>query len=223
MYTFNQIIRQVFQGRRLKQSIRAKNDRYEAFISLNKFAQKKQIVFTGDSITQGYPIDEFFIDKTIYNRGINGYKTDELLRDFRKSVIEICPVKIFMLIGTNDMSIKEIQPEAALENTKKIIELIKNELPGCSIYLLSVYPINVSNDLKINKELRAKKKYYSNKISILNKLYENLARETEIEYIDIYCKMVNEDNMIPLKYTVDGLHLSVAGYSFVSEILKRYM
>lgn len=223
MHAINHIIKQIFQRRRIKLSTRSKKDRYDAFVGLNKFARNNQIVFTGDSITQEYPIDEFFIEETIYNRGVNGYRTDELLRSFKKAVIEIFPRKIFILIGTNDMSIKDTHPETALENTKKIIELIQNELAGCGIYLLSVYPINISNNLKINKELKVKKKYYPSKIIVLNKLYKNLAREKEIAYIDIYNRMVNEDNMIPLEYTIDGLHLSVAGYSFVSEILKQYL
>ena len=45
----------------------------------------------------------------------------------------------------------------------------------------------------------------------------------DITYIDIYSKLVDKNDNLAEKYTVDGLHLNDAGYDVVTDILKKYV
>ena len=56
------------------------------FMCLNKFVKKGEIVFTGSSLCELFPINEMLQNVEprirVYNRGIGGFVTDELLTDF---------------------------------------------------------------------------------------------------------------------------------------------
>lgn len=51
---------------------------------LNEHVKKGQILFTGSSLMEQFPIAEIArnhgVEKMIYNRGIGGYTTDDFLR-----------------------------------------------------------------------------------------------------------------------------------------------
>lgn len=206
-----------------KQSQMAKAQRHKWLVDLNEFAQKNQIVFSGDSITQGYPIGEMFPGKIIYNRGNSGHKTYEMLEMFEESVIKICPKKLFILIGTNDMSMFNKTPSMASSNVSTMIDMAKDCSEKMEIYLISVYPVNVGKDKKILKNVRRKSGFYPDKIVKLNELYKKLAKGKEVTYVDVHSKIVDSEGMMPLDYTTDGVHLSVAGYRAISQILKQYL
>ena len=197
--------------------------RYNELMELNKIASEGAIVFAGDSITRWYPIDELFTDCVIYNRGNAGYLTSELLDVFEETIISIKPSKIFILIGTNDMSMRNITPEIALENTLKMLDKVKLYLPYTEIYLISIYPINVTKNKMISEKIYKMKSYYSDKIFKLNRLYKKMCNENDVIYVDLFNKLCDENNQLNLNYTVDGLHLSIEGYRIITENLKKYM
>jgi hypothetical protein len=61
------------------------------------------IVFLGDSITQGGLWPEWFPGVPVLNRGIDGETSEDLLRRVDSAVRD--PRAVFLLIGTNDLSI----------------------------------------------------------------------------------------------------------------------
>ena len=78
----------------------------------NQNAVKGQIVFTGSSLMEMFPIEEFLqemgSDIVIYNRGVGGYKTEDMLNAMDICVYELAPSRIFINIGTNDLSDPDI-------------------------------------------------------------------------------------------------------------------
>lgn len=75
---------------------------------LNTFARKGQILFTGSSLMEQFPINELFMtegmDQIIYNRGVGGFTTDDMLEHMDTQIFAVEPSKIFINIGTNDIS-----------------------------------------------------------------------------------------------------------------------
>ena len=61
------------------------------------------IVFVGDSLTEGARWDELFPDKPVINRGINADTVNGVLLRL-DDIISGKPAKIFLLIGTNDLT-----------------------------------------------------------------------------------------------------------------------
>ena len=80
------------------------------------------------------------IDAVIYNRGVGGFTTDDMLRYMEEMVFATEPRKIFINIGTNDISRPEYRVEKLMENYGKIIAMIQKRLPGAQIYMMAYYP-----------------------------------------------------------------------------------
>ena len=70
-----------------------KEIKVENYRKLNQTAQKGQVVFTGSSLMEMFPInkllEEHGDDTVIYNRGVGGFLTDELL-----AVIDVCAIDL---------------------------------------------------------------------------------------------------------------------------------
>ena len=85
--------------------------RSNAHVNVNEFVideEKEKIVFAGDSITDGYNVNSYYqyTDKIIINSGIGGYKTTDIIRRFHNLIEQHQADKMFLLIGTNDLSAK---------------------------------------------------------------------------------------------------------------------
>ena len=82
---------------------------------LNQLAVKEPaIIFIGDSIVEYFPLHELLQSpQTLLNRGIRGYKTDQLLEHLDAHLFGQALDKVFLLIGTNDLG-KEVPQEETL-------------------------------------------------------------------------------------------------------------
>ena len=178
-------------------------------------------LFLGDSITEWYDLDKYYGNLPIINSGIAGYTTTGILGKLDTLVYQYNPSKVFLLIGTNDLELKTSNEEI-VDNIKKIIKNIKNNRPYSKIYLESIYPINNSNDKKIDKTVINGNRHNEDIIEI-NKMLVELAKEEGLVYINMYDELLDEDGLLKLEYTVDGLHISDVGYEKITDILMEYV
>ena len=88
-----------------------KTRKLKNFQYLNQYIKKGQILFTGSSLMEHFPVAELYAENDlakdgllVYNRGIGGYTTDEFLRDINTMLLDLEPSKLFINIGTNDMN-----------------------------------------------------------------------------------------------------------------------
>ena len=175
---------------------------------------KDEIIFVGNSITDGCEWSELFRDKRIKNRGISADVAEGVLIRLDE-VIESKPLKVFLMIGINDLafgySIAEI-----LQNYDSIISKIKNDSKATKVYIQSVLPINESfSKFKSYMKLSAK-------IVLLNKELQKLATDNDIVYINLYDLFLLNNRLNP-EYTNDGLHLTGKGYLFWKEHIEKYI
>ena len=63
-----------------------------------------RVVFIGDSITDGYRLDEAFPGKPYVNRGISGQTTAQMLVRFYPDVLALKPAAVVIFAGTNDIA-----------------------------------------------------------------------------------------------------------------------
>ena len=195
-----------------------KNNRLETFKVLNTHAKKGAIVFFGDSLTDFYPMQDFFPSKCIYNRGIAGDTTIDLIKRIY-NIIEIQPHKIFVQIGTNDLG-KGVKPQKIVSNIKKIFSILKASIPGVEIISISLYPIShhkiwlspIIAGLRTNK-----------KINLTNELLKKLCKEMDITYINMHEELVGANDRIKKENTLEGLHISGIGYGVISKKLAEYI
>lgn len=109
-------IEKIFKANMKREQLE-KIDKYNV---LNTFAQKGQILFTGSSLMEQFPINELLMNKgmeqIVYNRGVGGFTTDDMLEHMDTQIFAIEPSKIFINIGTNDISNPTVSFETALSH-----------------------------------------------------------------------------------------------------------
>jgi len=166
--------------------------------------KKGSVVFWGDSITEWADWNELTGLGNVLNRGIAGDISYGLL-DRLDEVVRHQPEKIFILIGTNDIS-KGIMAPDIVRTYKKIILQLQKQSPFSNIYVQSVFPIN---DSLINRQ------YYkgtNQSIVQLNKELKTMAADLNVRFINVFEAMLDEKRQLAAGYTYDGLHLSGKGY-----------
>lgn len=181
---------------------------------------KDLIVFVGDSITEQFKVDEYFLDKNVINRGVSGNYTYEVLERL-DTIISHKPHMIVLCIGTNDMSRKDISVETAFENINTIITRLQEEVPSTKIILHCLYPINTTSNPIIDKKTQRKAGYYPEKVHELNIKLKKRYLGSTVEYLDTTRMMSDTSGNLLIEYTVDGVHLSHKGYDFVSKLLRE--
>lgn len=177
-------------------------------------------LFLGDSITDFYDLEEYYKDLPVVNSGKSGNSTEDILNDMRNRVYKYNPSKIFLLIGTNDL-IYDISNEETISNIEKIIDEIKENRPYSEIYLESIYPVNDSDDDKIDHSMVKGRK--NDDIKKINIELEKMAKEKKINYINFYDILKDEDDNLKLEYTKEGLHMSDEGYEVITEEIMKYI
>lgn len=206
----------------IKSDIKRIEEEKEEAIKEESTKKGENYVFLGDSITDWYPISEFFSDKTpIINSGFAGDKTKDLLKDMDETVYRYNPTKVFIQIGTNDLNCDDSNGDIAYDNIVKMIENIKKNRPYAEIYLESIYPVNQTDNEKINKNTTGKRT--NEDIMKVNSKLKEYCEKNDVIYVDIYNALLDEEGNLKLEYTDDGLHLSAEGYSVVSKELKKYI
>lgn len=174
-------------------------------------------VFLGDSITDFYPLEEYYDELPVINSGIAGNKTTDILNDMTKRVYQYNPTKVFLLIGTNDLNEEDMTAEKVVKNIKKIVSNIKTNRSRAKIYIESIYP--VTKEIANNQVDRRD----NQRIKEVNRLLETICKEEGYTYIDLYSKLSDDKGNLKSKYTTDGLHLNSLGYVVVTRELSPYL
>ena len=174
------------------------------------------IIFLGNSITNGGEWSELFNNSNVKNRGISGDVCPGVL-DRLEPITTGRPKKIFLLIGINCYA-KGGSSASIITGIEKIIERIQTESPHTEIYLQSVLPVNDSFGM-----FEGHTKHWR-EIKPLNKNLETLAKVKKIEYIDLFSHFVEPGTeKLSTRYTNDGLHLMGEGYMKWVEIVEPYI
>ena len=182
--------------------------------------QDENIVFFGDSITEGYNVKEFYDEFRVVNSGISGNITEDLINRIDRDLYNYNPSTVIIQIGTNDIR-ASIKDEDIIKNLKNIIKGIRKNRKNASILIESIYPINREMDEEYWKDVNPD---YNNKhiIKINNEIKE-LCKKEHIRYIDIYSKLLDDNKNLKEVYSKDGLHLTDLGYYKVTKLIKEYL
>lgn len=191
----------------------------------NKTVKYGQTVFTGSSLMEMFPINKLLEehnDSTIvYNRGIGGFVSRELLEVINVCAIDLKPSKIFINIGTNDLSDSRIPISELMENYDKIISKIEASLPETVIYLMAYYPVNYeAADENMKECLKIRN---NEKIRTANVEVKKLAEKHNQRYIDINKNLMDEQGRLKAEYTIEGLHINEDGYRAVYDDMIAYV
>ena len=177
---------------------------------------ENDIVFVGNSITDGAELQELFGIPNVKNRGI----TSDVISGVDKRIettLRNHPQKVFLLIGANDISHNLTATQIA-EKYEALVAKMKKLSPDTKFYLQGIMPIN--NDFKRYKTMYGKEKV----IPELNKKIKQIAEKYDCTYISTTEALQDPaTGKLRKEFTNDGLHLTGAGYKAWVTLLEPYV
>lgn len=191
----------------------------------NQTCQKGQVVFTGSSLMEMFPVQEWSTQweqsPIVYNRGVSGYTTLELMPIIDICACELMPSKVFINIGTNDLSNPDNSIEDVMERYDQILTEIEKKVPGVVIYLMAYYPINYDVAepwMKAILEIRN-----NERIEQANESVKLLAEKHHQRYIDVNSELKDEKGNLKAEYTYEGMHITPEGYRAILPEIMKYV
>ena len=204
-------------------SKRDKADKVERYRRLNKFVRPGQVLFVGSSLMEQFPVNELLMDLrlpyTVYNRGIGGFTTTELMEVLDVCVYDLKPAHIFINIGTNDLNGPEYSLTGLMERYEAILTEIKAHLPETKLYLLAYYPMS-ERVAAANLFMAGILEYRNNvRVREANEGVKALAEKTGARFIDCNAGITDEEGNMKPEYTIEGMHMYGDGYYHVLQAL----
>lgn len=203
-----------------------KADKVERFRHLNPYAKKGQIVFAGSSLMEQFPIYEFLQDfdlpYTIYNRGVGGFTTTELLPVLKECVYDLAPKYLYLNIGTNDLNGPDYDQAQLMARYDHILCEIEKNVPGVQITLLAYYPVNP--DATTIPYMKNVFRYRTNeRIRAASEGVKALAEKHGAAFLDLNAGITDEQGRLKAEYTIEGMHMYANGYKPVLDALLPHL
>ena len=171
-----------------------------------------RIVFMGDSITEGWHLDQSFPGKPYINRGISGQTTPQMVLRFHQDVINLKPKVVVILGGINDI--------AGNTGPTELVDIENN--------LQAMAEIATANHVKVVfcSVLPALDFWWSpghhpvKEIADLNEWLKSYAESKGYVYVDYYSAMKDDQNGLPKKLSPDGVHPNAAGHAIMEPLVE---
>lgn len=178
--------------------------------------KNSDIVFLGNSITDGGEFAELFNNPDVKNRGISSDVISGVM-DRIGQVTDNSPSKIFLLIGINDVSHNHSIAELS-SRYEMLVKEIRKRTPQTELYLQSLMPIN--NDFGRYRNLKGKEQT----VKAFNEEIEKIATRNGAEYVDLWPALADPDTgKLKTEFTNDGLHLTGAGYKAWTDAVRPFV
>jgi lysophospholipase L1-like esterase len=174
------------------------------------------ICIFGDSIIWGsYDIDKggwaerlktwlMKEDIEVYNLGISGNTTSDILKRFDTECIERMPEMLIFAIGINDS--KNIQIERFEINLKELIKKAKKFSE--KIVFVGLTPVNE----------KIAKGYSNERIRLFDSKIKSVCLKEKIHFIEMLDEWANSQNLL-----YDGLHPNSKGHDKIFQIVKKFL
>jgi lysophospholipase L1-like esterase len=166
-----------------------------------------EIIFLGNSITDGCEWAELFNNPSVKNRGIGGDRIKGVLLRLPE-ITGSQPDKIFIQIGINDLA-SHMSSSDISRTYQIIIDSIRKASPQTRIYIQSILPTKayVKNDSVIK----------------LNEKILKLAGDNSLTFIDLYNRFLDQDHSLNMDLSYDGVHLNGKGYLIWKQAVECYV
>jgi len=176
-------------------------------------AAGRQVVFMGDSITQGWGLaDPAFFGQGRVNRGISGQTTPQMLARFQADVAALKPRAVHIMAGTNDVA-GNTGPTSVADIQNNIIAMVTIARANrVAVVLASIPPAKVftwAPALKPADQIRG-----------LNTWLKAYAAREGLTYVDYYAAMATPDGAMRPELTFDGVHPNAAGYAVMEPLTQ---
>jgi lysophospholipase L1-like esterase len=178
---------------------------------------ENRVVFFGDSITEGWSLEESFPGKGYINRGISAQTTPQMLLRFRQDVVALRPRAVVIHAGTNDIggNTGSMLMEDIEANYASMAEIAQAN--GIRVIVSSLLPPAHKNTPISKFNLL---KHPAEKILELNRWLKDYSIAHGCGFLDYYAAMSDSEGFVRPSFSEDGLHPGPAGYSAMAQIAQ---
>ena len=171
------------------------------------------LLFIGDSITQGWEEDGRRVWDTFYGRrqavnlGFNSDQTDNVLWRLQHGEIDgITPKLAIVMIGTNNATRREDPPEETAAGVHAILTTLRTRLPQTKILLLAVFPRGQSANDQLRRVNQA-----------VNERLRAFADQRHVFFLDLGPRFLDKAGRLSEEVMPDALHPNERGYRLWAE------
>ncbi len=174
----------------------------------NRDKETNSVVFLGDSITERWlDLDKYFPGLKVANRGISA-DTSRGLRARLQDVMDLDPVAVVLLIGTNDIGM-DADPAVVAENIKAIVDTLVTFKPIMPIVVCRVMPRGIYPN------------YFPDRLIHLNELLDYAFKGyKQVRICDTWTIFATRNGGVRRSEFPDFLHPNAAGYAKWAAALK---
>jgi lysophospholipase L1-like esterase len=192
----------------------AKN-RIAVFDKENIKALQNGTIFLGDSITERYPLAQYYPKMKVINRGIGGdtmggLKYYGVYERLESTVYNLHPKKIILMIGINDlMWIPSVPLEKKFDQYANLLWTLRKNLPKTEIYCVTTLPV------------KGKYAKFNGDVIKFNEHGKETALKYNAHWIDAYSLLKDDQGMLNKDYAADAVHLNPAGLTILTNLYNH--
>ena len=175
-----------------------------------------QVIFIGDSITQGWEKEGAPVFERNYKQykavplGFGGDRTENVLWRLQHGEVDgLAPKVAVLMFGTNNTGHRQEAPEMVAAGIKSNIDELRKRLPNTKILLLAIFP----RDAKPDGFLRG----INDKINLL---LPALADQQHVFFLDINKAFLDADGNLSKEIMPDFLHPNEKGYEIWAKAME---
>jgi lysophospholipase L1-like esterase len=173
-----------------------------------------RVVFLGDSITENWRINEYFVGRDFINRGISNQTTLQMVARFLEDVAALRPKVVVIEAGTNDIA-AGLPANQIQDNLATLGDLAK--VYGIKAVFASILPVSdYHKDADPRNEMTKTRAPAT--IQAVNRWMQMYCQTEGLTYIDYYAAMVDQTGQMQTDLSDDGLHPNSKGYRVMSPI-----
>ncbi|WP_339617348.1 GDSL-type esterase/lipase family protein [uncultured Gilvimarinus sp.] len=186
-------------------------------------ASDPQLVFIGDSITQGWeesgkPVyQQAFAEWPSLNLGFSGDRTENVLwRLQHGEVADIDPELVVLMIGTNNTGHRQDEPIAIARGVEQILTELQRRLPDTKVLMLAIFPRGATAD-----------DYARRNNTLANARLRNFADDERVFFVDLNSVFLDKDGNLSEEIMPDLLHPNEYGYQLLANelipLIRKHM
>jgi beta-glucosidase len=168
-----------------------------------------EVVFIGDSITQGWETEGREVWQRHYagyhaiDLGFGGDRTENVLWRLQHGELDgLAPKVTVLMIGTNNTGHRAENPETTAAGIRRLVDEIRRRLPPSTVRLLAGFPRGAPRDdflRGINERV--------------NKLIAGIADGRSVHFLNINAALAGADGTLSKDVMPDLLHPNATGYA----------
>jgi lysophospholipase L1-like esterase len=160
-------------------------------------------------LRKGFPTDDY---AGLYNRGICGDTTEDLLKRFVVEAESIEPDTIILAIGINDSK----YPVGREENNVSLEEFKKNMqtlLKQARVYSQKILIVGLT---KVDESsIQSLSRFTNEQIQIYNNFLKKFSRAEDLHFIEVFNSLDIQTDLY------DGLHPNAQGYDKLAKVIGK--